>query len=444
MKEGQVPGFLRGEKPGEKKDSGIARVLYVQTMGAPAWQPRDYATFGKEGYMENAIVFRCVRLIAEAAKAIPLLVYNGDQPVDMHPFLELLEYPNPFEPSADILDDIYSYLCIAGNTYLEQVSYGSVPAELYVLRPDRMKVVPGPKGRPASYTYCIGGSEVSYPVPAGGGQMTILHMKTFHPLNDWYGLSPMEPAAKSIDTHNAASAFNAALLQNMGRPSGALVVKSGDDNQLSNEQFDRLTDQIRQQVGPMAAGKPLLLEGGLEWVPFSQTPQDMEFSQGKDNAARDIASAFGVPPQMIGIPGDNTYANLKEANVAFYRQTIIPVVVKVCQSLSVFFRPTWGPDFKVWFDIDEVTGLVAEREEKWTMVNAATQLTVNEKREAIGYQDRDEGDVILINSSQLPLDENTGDPAGEIDPLTGLPIPPVDPNADPNADPAQNDPAGNA
>jgi len=443
MKTGQVPGFLRGEQPGEKKDSGIARVLYVQTMGAPAWMPRDYAAFAKEGYMENAIVFRCIRLIAEAAKAIPLLVYSDDQPLEEHPFLDLMEYPNPFEPSADILDDIYSYLCIAGNTYLEQVSYGGSPAELYVLRPDRMKVVPSPKGRPAKYVYCIGGMEVEYIVPPGKTQMPILHMKTFHPLNDWYGLSPMEPAAKSIDTHNAAGAFNAALLQNMGRPSGALMVKGGDDNQLTNDQFERLTSQIREQVGPMAAGKPLLLEGGLEWVQFSQTPQDMEFSQGKDSAARDIASAFGVPPQMIGIPGDNTYANLKEANVAFYRQTIIPMVTKVCQSLSVFFRPSYGEDFKVWFDIDEVTGLVAEREEKWTMVEASGSLTVNEKREAIGYEERDEGDVILVPSSMVPLDEDLGDPTGEIDPLTGLPIPPVDPNADPNADPAVDDPTGN-
>lgn len=417
MKQGQVPAFIRGEGV-EKKDSGIARVLYVQTMGAPAWTPRDYASFAKEGYSENAVVFRCVRLIAEACKSIPLLVYQKDQPIEKHEFLDLMGYPNPFEPSSDLLDDIYSYLSIAGNVYLEAVMIGRKIEELYVLRPDRMTITPGPKGRPSEYCYKIGGSEVKYPVPTGRQQMTILHLKTFHPLNDWYGLSPIEPAAKSIDTHNAAGAYNASLLQNMGRPSGALMVDGGDDNQLTADQFERLTSQIQQQVGPAAAGKPLLLEGGLKWVPFSFNSQDMEFQEGKNSAARDIASAFGVPPQMLGIPGDNTYSNLKEANVAFYRQTIIPTIVKVCQALSVFFRPTWGDDFKVWFDIDEVAGLVAEREEKWKMVNEATTLTVNEKREMIGYDEREEGDVVLVSSSMVPLDMEMGDEdTSEKDPL---------------------------
>lgn len=419
---GQIPGFLSGSP--EKKQSAAASAVYMQWQGSPTWMPRDYASFAKEGYMENAIVFRCIRLIAEACKAIPLLVYADDQPVEEHEFLDLIAYPNPFEPASDVLDDLYSFLQIAGNSYLEAVMMGGKPQELYVLRPDRMKIILGPKGRPQTYVYRVGSQEVRYQVPPRG-QMPIMHLKTMHPLNDIYGLSPIEPAAKSIDTHNAAGAYNASLLQNMGRPSGALIIKGEDDNQLTQDQFDRLKAQIEQQTGPSNAGKPLLLEGGMEWQPFAFTAQDMEFVNGKNSAARDIALSLGVPPQILGIPGDNTYSNLKEANVAFYRQTIIPTVIKVCQHLSVFFRPSYGDDFKVWFDIDEIAGLTGEREEKWRMVDASTTLTVNEKREAIGYEERDEGDVILISSSMIPLDEDIGEDEaveGQIDPITGLPI----------------------
>jgi len=403
----------------QKKESEAARVMYVQYMGQPVWMPRDYAAFAKEGYTQNAIVFRCIRLIAEAAKSIPLLVYKGDQPVEKHPFLDLLHNPNPFMPESDLLDSLYSYLMIAGNVYLETVLLGNLPRELYVLRPDRMKVQVNIKGYPEQYIYCVGGIEQIYRMPNPGKQMTILHLKTFNPLNDYYGLSPIEPAAKAIDTHNAAGAYNAALLQNMGRPSGALMVEGSEDNQLTTDQFERLRMQMTEQMsGPQTAGRPLLLEGGLKWVPFSETAQDMEFSEGKNSAARDIAQAMGVPPQLLGIPGDNTYSNLKEANVAFYRQTIIPAVTKVCQGMSVHYRPSYGDEFKVWYDIDEVAGLVQEREEKWTMVNASTTLTVNEKREAIGYDERPEGDVVLVPSSMVPLDmEMEDEDTSEEDPL---------------------------
>lgn len=401
----------------DKKESAAAYAVYVQSMGQPVWSGRDYAAFAKEGYTENAVVFRCIRLIAEACKSIPLMVHDDSGPVDKHPFLDLIAYPNPSESISDVLDSIYSFLMISGNAFLEQVSIGKAPRELYSLRADRMKVTMSPRGRPAAYIYTVGGVPVTYDIPRSG-QWPIMHLKTFHPLNDIYGLSPIEPAAKAIDTHNAALAFNASMLQNMGRPSGALMVKGGDDNQLTNDQFMRLKNQVEESVGPQRAGKPLLLEGGLEWVAFSQTPQDMEFMEGKNSSARDIALALGVPPQLLGIPGDNTYSNLKEANLAFYRQTVIPMVIRVCHGLSIFFRPTWGEQFKVWFDMDQISGLAAEREEQWKTAAAADFITVNEKRELVGFEERPEGDVILVSTSTVPLDEELDDPE-EVDPAAG-------------------------
>ncbi len=407
--------------PSELKQSAAGPVIYLQTMGQPVWSSRDYAAFAKEGYMENAIVFRCIRLVAEACKSIPFQVHKDGQPVEKHPFLDLIAKPNPYTPSSDLMDQLYSSTMISGNTYMEAVSNGKAPTELYVLRSDRMKVSVDNRGYPNLYTYKVGQSETRYPQPDPGKQGTIMHVKTYHPLDDFYGLSPIEPAARAIDTHNAAGSYNAAMLQNMGRPSGALVVDGPDDNQLTPEQFERLKTQIMNQTtGPQSAGRPLLLEGGMKWIPFSQTSQDMEFMEGKNSAARDIAQSLGVPPQLLGIPGDNTYSNLKEANVAFYRMTVLPLVIKMCQALSLFFTPTWGEDFMVWFDMDRVTGLAAEREEQWNTANSATFITTDEKREMVGMEpySGEGGDDILVSSSLVPLgyepeeqelDEN-GDP----------------------------------
>ncbi len=407
--------------PPEKKESRAGVLIYSVTQGAPQWSPRDYASFADQGYIKNAIVYRCIRLIAEAALSIPLLVYDeNDEPVEKHPFYDLISRPNPFQGQAELLDALYSFLLIAGNTYLETVLLGKAPKELYTLRPDRMTIKLDPKGRPSKYIHKVGHDEIVYDVPRDGKQREILHIKLFHPTNDLFGLSAMEPAAYSIDVYTAAGAYNKSLLDNGARPSGALVVvgdKEGDAS-LTEEQFSRLKTELEDRYqGTQNAGRPMLLEGGLDWKPMGIAPVDLEFTQGKAQAAREIALSFGVPPQLLGIPGDNTYSNLKEANVAFYRQCVLPFMTRVCQSLSVFFTPSYGDGFRVWFDINEVSGLVQEREDTWSRINAATTLTTNEKREALGYAEVEGGDDVLIQSSLVPLimeeepevdDEETG------------------------------------
>jgi HK97 family phage portal protein len=97
--------------------------------------------------------------------------------------------------------------------------------------------------------------------------------------------------------------------------------------QLSEDQFERLKRELEDSYqGKANAGRPLVLEGGLDWKPMSLSPKDMEHIEAKHVAAREIALAFGVPPMLLGIPGDNTYANYAEANRTFWRQTVLPLV----------------------------------------------------------------------------------------------------------------------
>ena len=143
--------------------------------------------------------------------------------------------------------------------------------------------------------------------------------------------------------HNAASAWNKALLDNAARPSGALVYKGENGANLSEEQFERLRDELAANFsGAANAGRPLLLEGGLTWQTMSLSPKDMDFIELKHGAAREIALAFGVPPMLLGIPGDNTYANYREANLAFWRQTVLPLAARVRQRARRLARAGLG------------------------------------------------------------------------------------------------------
>ena len=136
-------------------------------------------------------------------------------------------------------------------------------------------------------------------------------------------------------------------MENAARPSGALVF-NGADGQLTEEQFDRLkAELVQSHSGPGNAGRPLLLEGGLDWKPMALSPAEMDFTQARREAAREIALAFGVPPLLLGLPGDNTYANYREANEAFRRQTVTPLVAKTARALTTWLRPWFGEGLEI-------------------------------------------------------------------------------------------------
>lgn len=368
---------------------------FVHAPGKPVWMGRDYERFADEGYIRNVIAHRAVTLVAEAAANVPWVLFDmrgGEaRRIHGHPALKLLAQPNPSQGGVELFQSLYSYRLISGNAYLQAAGpKEGPPRELYTLRPDRVSVIAGHDGLPAGYRYTLGDRYTDFPLDRLPGRGRVLHLKAFHPLNDWYGLSPIEAAAYSIDQHNQSGAWNQALLQNGARPSGALVVKPGETgggDTLSEEQYHRIRQQMDEQFsGAANAGRPLLLEGGLDWREMSLSPREMDFIEAKNSAARDIALAFGVPPQMLGIPGDNTYANLAEARLALWEQTVLPLVDNVCGALNNWLLPHYGEGLELRFDTDTISALASRREQVWERINNATFLSDDEKRALVGLK----------------------------------------------------------
>jgi HK97 family phage portal protein len=403
-------GWLpRGESEGaEKKGTATGPLIAYQNLGEPVWAPRDYSAFAREGFMQNAIVYRCVRMIAEAAASIPLLLYEGTAEIEDHPLIGLLRRPSLDHTGTDFLEAWYGFLLVSGNAYIEAVALDGDLRELHILRPDRMKVIPGADGWPEGYEYTVCGRSVRFIDDVVDGVRPILHLKLFHPINDHYGMSPIEAAATAIDIHNTASGWNKALLDNSARPSGALVY-AASNGQMTDEQFTRLKSELETNFqGACAAGRPLLLEGGLDWKPLSLTPKDMDFIEAKNAAAREIALAIGVPPMLLGIPGDNTYSNYQEAQRAFWRQTVLPLVSRTARALSNWLAPAFVADslfvprdsasrsrprgtallLELRPDLDQIEALAPERDALWKRLEGASFLTPDEKRLAAGYDAR--------------------------------------------------------
>ena len=369
----------------EKKASATGRVAAWGSSGRVAWSPRDAASLTRSGFMGNPIGFRAVKVIAEAAAALPLVLQDHNTRYDLHPVLDLMRQPNGAQGRAELFEAIYGNLLLTGNAYVEAVpGAGRVPGELHVLRSDRMNVVPGTDGWPVAYDYVVGGRTHRFAMSEDFSP--ICHIKSFHPQDDHYGLSPMQAAAVAVDVHGSASSWSKALLDNAARPSGAMVYKGADgQGSLTAEQYDRLvTEMEAHHQGARNAGRPMLLEGGLDWKPMGFSPSDMEFQKTKEAASREIAIAFGVPPMLIGIPGDATYANYQEANRAFFRLTVLPLATRVTAGIATWLSKFTGEVIELKPDLDQIPALAVERDQQWARVGAADFLTAAEKRALLG------------------------------------------------------------
>ncbi len=366
----------------ERKAAGGGLAL-VAGEGRAQWSGRSYGTLAREGFMRNPVAHRTVRLIAEAAAAVPWLLYDGESEVAGHPALALMARPNGRTGGADFLEALYGHLLLAGNAFVEPLVLGGRAAELHLLRPDRVSVVAGRDGWPEAYEYRAGAQVRRI---AAEGEAALLHLKLFHPLDDHLGFPPLAAAQVALDLHNAAARWNKALLDNSARPSGALVYQPKEGGNLAPDQYERLKRELDEGYsGPMRAGRPLLLEGGLDWKSMGLSPRDMDFVEARNGAARDVALAFGVPPMLLGIPGDNTYANYQEANRAFFRLTVLPLVNRTAKSFSGFLSGLFGEALTLAPDLDQVAGLAAERDTLWARLGSADFLSDTEKRAAVGY-----------------------------------------------------------
>lgn len=400
-------------EPPLKKAAAFMLSLGAGRYLATSGQYNDLAT---EGYSYNAIAYACINRIASSIASLDLQLYQRGKggkltKIDDHPLLDLLEQPNAAQSGKEFMEWLVSYFYVSGNAYILANSglKKGLPSELQLLNPGKMKIEPGRSLFPASYEYRPAPDQgaVRYAVDQITGKSPVLQLKTFNPVNPWVGMSPMLAAAFGIDIFNSGNKWNKRLLDNNARPSGALVVKKGDGSPetLSEEQYQRLKEMIDSQfTGTDNAGRPMLLEGGLDWKEMSINPKDLDFLSGKNSAATDIGLVFGVPGQLIGIQGSQTFSNYEQAMLAFWTDTVLPRLGFILEALNRWLVPQFGENLYLWYDEEMIPALEPRRQQKATRINAAEYMTINEKRRAMGLDDVDGGDVVLVSQADIPLD----------------------------------------
>lgn len=393
------------------KSSTVQPLIYLMYAGSESWgvyTKRNFAQYSDDAYKRNAVAYAAIQRLARACAYVPIKLRRGpDQVVDEHAVLDLLKRANPWQSGREFIEAAIAYYLLMGNSYIEGIGpEGGAPLELWALRPDRMRVIPSKLG-PAGYLYEVNGLKKNWTCDPIEGKSPVLHIKSFNPLDDWYGMSPVEAAAYAIDQHNMAGEWNQSLLQNSARPSGALTYDNVAGGTLSEKQFERLKQEINAAyAGTRNAGRIPILEGGLKWQQMSMSPADMDWINGKNLSAREICLVFGVPPMLLGIPGDNTYSNYQEARQALYEDAALPLLDAFLESLNHWLMPAYGEEgLELFADIDNLPALEPKREKRWLAMQNATWLTINEKRVATGFKpvEDTEADEIFLPSGLVPL-----------------------------------------
>lgn len=422
-------------------------IVQAQHLSGPIHTPRRFETLAKEGYEGNVLVFRAINVISTSIAGIPLRAFKRKgtfgkgAEVDGHPLLDLLRKPSDDYAGPAFMDRWVSFLLISGNSYIQALrpmTRKGPPLQLEVLRPDRMRVVPGANGRVTGYEYAIGSTKLPLDKP------DVLHAKTFSALDDWYGLSPIAVASRAVDIRNTGDDYNLSLLQNSGRPPGFFVAK----DKLGDVQYNRMLSQLLDRyTGTRNAGTPGLLEQGMDWKASGLAPADMEWAGLSKEKGRDIAIALGVPPEMLGDASNKTYSNFKEGRASLYTETVLPLFDRLIAELNGWLPDMYdGTPVILAYDRNDIEALQEDRQQVWQRVNSSNHLTIDEKREATGYDpykpdEAAPGAVILLPSTFARLEDIV---AGTAKATTAeiAADPATDPATDPAAPPSPDGPNG--
>ncbi len=338
----------------------------------PTWTPGNYSSLVSEGFFKNVFVYRAINLISGGLSSIPIIVKNQDLSENKL-MTNLFRRPNSMQGRSSFMTTLVNYLQLAGNAF---VHFNG--KELNCLRPDRTKIIPNKNNTEVEYyTYEVDRTKISL------RKDDVLHLKFSNPLSDWYGFAPIQAATQAIDQYNEMSKHNLGLLQNGGRPTGCLILKNIEN--LTDEQRIQLRRDLKETyAGASNAGKIMVLEGGFEWKEMGFSPRDLDFDGAKNSTAREIVQAFGVPPILVGIRGDSSFSNYKEARTHFWEDTIVPLTEFISTEFSHWLSIRTKQFINVVFNLDTVPALAGKREILWNRIASADFLTDNEKREMLG------------------------------------------------------------
>ena len=354
-------GRLRSDAP------HIERVALHNSyqLGAPL------STHTARVYERSPWVYIAINRIAEAGALVPLNVYRLERErrvsIENHPLEQLLGNPNPLTSRFELFEQTLGSLELHGNAYwyLAGDAQGR-PREIWVLRPDRVTIVPDERRVVGGYLYEIDGQHI--PLDA----IEVLHFRRWHPNNDFYGLSAVTAARSAVQSDRHMADWNRnAFGQDNGVPAGIVNIHDF----ISDTDFERIKREWRNSYGGTARKTAFLRGGAIEWQHIGLSHSDLDFLQGRRAQRDEILNIFGIPVALVS--ENATEANAKVAERLFIERTLYPKLVRVAQKITQELLPFYGDNLVAEFDDIRPTDTQARLAEIRT---AYPLLSINELR----------------------------------------------------------------
>ena len=368
-------------------------VPLVNDLSNVVYPEDNYGNYAKEGYGRNAIVNACIRELATGTAAARFYVQrdttDGLVEVEGTPLANLIMSPNGTQDFYHWLERLVTYLYVSGNAYvLKERSRGNQITGLYLLRPDRVSIMPSGEGV-KGYSYEVDGKEY-FLKPEDVG-----HISFPNPSGDLYGLSPLHVLTKTINLDLSMTDFAKVFFQNAGVPSGLLKVKR---RLTSQEEATRIRSRWRSSFGGTNNFHSVaVLDDDAEYQQMASAPAEMALTDLHNHTESRICSVLGVPPILISANVGlqrSTFSNYREARFSFHSETLEPLIDKIVRFLNYCVGMEMGETIAV--DLTEMRGFLDDKE---TINARAAQLftsgivTLNEAREMVGQDALPDGEV---------------------------------------------------
>lgn len=342
--------------------------------------------------------------------------------VDGHPFLELMEEPNGLMSGKQLRREILGYERITGNSYMYAATPGigknaSEPVELWVIPSPCVEIVMGTRTAP------VAGYKISYFTEDIIPKEKIMHMKTFNPVanptgGNWlYGMSPAVAGRRTMSEFSAAEMAQGTLFKNMG-PGG--ILSGTDKGSITESQGIAIQDKfVQRHTGLINGGGIVITPAQVTWQEIGMSPVDLNLIEAKGDLLQEICAIYNYPKERI--TGSQNTASQGLADKQVITSCVMPLLRDFDDCVTRFIRQAYNDDTLVYIsDTQYYPELQEDRKQLSEWLGRSYWLTVNEKRRAMDYDDVPDGDVMLVPSGLVKLEDVVSDVVDpDIDMLEG-------------------------
>jgi len=351
-------------------------------------------------------VYACVNAIADEIGFINIRLFrfnkNGSEEIFNNPILDLLHRANDFTTKFDLFWLTTNYLELTGEAPWFLVYEGNKPSQIVLLRPDRLKVIPGENVNEIikGYKYNIGnGQEIDLEFNE------VIFLRYPDPAKPFRGIGTLSAAALTFDIDKFSEEWNKKFYWNSGRPDSVLTT----EQKLTKTQIETLEDRLRKFKSITNAHKMMILQKGLKYEPMAISQKDMDFMKQQEFSRDKILGIFRVPKSVLGLVADSNRSNTEASDVIFAKRTIRPKMQRIIEQLNEFLLPLFSGTENMFLSYDDP---IPENSEAATKSKESAlktgYATINEIRERSDLESiGPEGDKIRIPNNLVSIEESS-------------------------------------